>query len=133
MSWSRRAFLGGAGVILALPALEIFGATLGGRRAHAAAGDKPKRMVFMFTPNGMHMPSWTPATEGATWSSPILDDLAPTLATVDQNLPDLNRALAISGPAFYGQSLAGTHGPWQDIYVGALGPDIIGILEDLTP
>lgn len=75
MSLSRRAFLGGAGVILALPALEIFGATLGGRRAHAAAGDKPKRMVFMFTPNGMHMPSWTPATEGTTWSSPILDDL----------------------------------------------------------
>ena len=63
----------------------------------------------------------------------ILDDLAPTLATVDQNLPDLNRALAISGPAFYGQSLAGTHGPWQDIYVAALGPDIIGVLEDLVP
>ena len=62
----------------------------------------------------------------------ILDDLGPTLATVDANLPDLNRALAIVGPAFLGQSLAGTHGPWQDIYVAALGPDILGILEDAT-
>ena len=63
----------------------------------------------------------------------ILDDLHPTLATVDQNLPAVNRALALAGPAFYGQSLAGTHGPWQDIYVAALGPDVIGLLEDATP
>lgn len=62
----------------------------------------------------------------------ILDDLAPTLATVDRNLPDLNRALAVAGPAFYGQALAGSHGPWQDIYIAALGPDIIGVLEDAT-
>ena len=63
----------------------------------------------------------------------ILDDLHPTLATVDANLPALNRALALAGPAFYGQSLAGTHGPWQDIYVAALGPDVIGLLEETTP
>jgi phospholipid/cholesterol/gamma-HCH transport system substrate-binding protein len=63
----------------------------------------------------------------------ILDDLHPTLAVVQSNLPDLNRALAISGPAFYGQSLAGTHGPWLDIYVAALGPDIMGILDGATP
>jgi phospholipid/cholesterol/gamma-HCH transport system substrate-binding protein len=62
----------------------------------------------------------------------ILDDLGPTLSTVDTNLPDLNRALAIAGPAFYGQSLAGSHGPWQDIYIAALGPDILGTLEDVT-
>ena len=63
----------------------------------------------------------------------ILDDLHPTLASVDANLPALNRALAITGPAFYGQSLAGTHGPWQDIYIAALGPDAFGLLEDATP
>jgi len=63
----------------------------------------------------------------------ILDDLHPTLDTVATNLPDLNRGLALAGPAFYGQSLAGTHGPWQDIYVAALGPDIIGILDGATP
>jgi phospholipid/cholesterol/gamma-HCH transport system substrate-binding protein len=63
----------------------------------------------------------------------ILDDLHPTLATVDANLPDLNRALAYTGPAFYGQSLAGTHGPWQDVYIAGLGPDIIGLLEGVLP
>jgi phospholipid/cholesterol/gamma-HCH transport system substrate-binding protein len=63
----------------------------------------------------------------------ILDDLQPTLDVVDRNLPDLNRALAYTGPAFYGQSLAGTHGPWLDIYVAALGPDIFGLLEGALP
>ena len=62
----------------------------------------------------------------------ILSDLAPTLATVKSNLPALNAALAVAGPAFYGQSLAGTHGPWQDIYIAALGPDILGTLEGVT-
>jgi len=59
----------------------------------------------------------------------VLDDLHPTLATVEANLPDVNRALAVLGPGFYGQSLAGTHGPWLDIYVASLGPDIFGVLE----
>jgi phospholipid/cholesterol/gamma-HCH transport system substrate-binding protein len=62
----------------------------------------------------------------------ILDDLHPTLAVVHDNLPSLNAALAYAGPGFYSQSLAGTHGPWLDIYVAALGPDIIGVLEDAT-
>lgn len=89
MRWSRRAFLGGAGVVLALPALEMFGR---GRAVRAAEGQKPKRLVFVYAPNGMHMPSWTPATEGAQWSSPILDELgdmkAHTLVISGlQNLP----------------------------------------------
>ncbi len=63
----------------------------------------------------------------------ILDDLHPTLAVVSANLPDLNRALAIAGPAFLGQSTAGSHGPWLDIYVAALGPDIIGLLDGALP
>lgn len=62
----------------------------------------------------------------------ILDDLHPTLAVVQDNMPDLNRTLAVAGPAFFGQSLAGTHGPWLDVYVASLGPDIIGTLEDAT-
>jgi hypothetical protein len=71
---SRRLFLGGAGVALALPAL----ASLVGSRRHAArAADvpKPKRLLFVYVPNGIHMPSWTPAATGANWTSPILDDL----------------------------------------------------------
>jgi phospholipid/cholesterol/gamma-HCH transport system substrate-binding protein len=62
----------------------------------------------------------------------ILDDLEPTLEVVDRNLPQLNSSLAVLGPAFLGQARAGTHGPWQDIYVAAIGPDIFGLLEDAT-
>lgn len=61
----------------------------------------------------------------------ILDDLHPTLEVVESNLADLNAGLAISGPAFYGQSLAGSHGPFLDIFVAALGPDVLGILESV--
>jgi phospholipid/cholesterol/gamma-HCH transport system substrate-binding protein len=63
----------------------------------------------------------------------ILDDLQPTLATVDSDMSGLNRGLALAGPAFYGQSLAGTHGPWQDVYIASLGPDVLYLLEDTTP
>lgn len=87
MKWSRRAFLGGAGVALALPALEVLGGRRWRRGARAAEGDKPKRLVFVYAPNGMHMPSWTPATTGASWSSPILDELGEMKA----------QALVISG------------------------------------
>jgi hypothetical protein len=45
----RRAFLRGiGGAALALPMLEIFGA----KRADAAPGDGPRRVIFVFSPNG---------------------------------------------------------------------------------
>lgn len=45
----RRAFLRGVGgVALALPMLEIFGA----KRADAAPGDGPRRIIFVFSANG---------------------------------------------------------------------------------
>lgn len=59
----------------------------------------------------------------------ILDDLHPTLAVVDSNLADINAGLASAGPAFFGQARAGAHGPFFDIFVAALGPDVLGILE----
>ena len=39
-------------------------------------------------------------------------------------MDDLNRGLAWAGPGFYEQALAGSHGPWLDVYVRGLGPDI---------
>ena len=60
----------------------------------------------------------------------ILDDVHPTLATVQANLPDLNRALAIAGPAF----LRAVHWP-APMAPGSTstwprsGPDIIGLLD----
>ncbi|MCC6620728.1 MAG: DUF1552 domain-containing protein [Deltaproteobacteria bacterium] len=71
--WSRRAFLGGAGVAVALPFL----ASLAPRRARGDEPAVPSRLVFWYVPNGMHLPSWIPATTGAGYALPrILEPLA---------------------------------------------------------
>jgi len=70
---SRRTLLRGAGTIMALPMLEAM-MPLG---ALAQSGKKaPLRMAFMFVPNGMHMPAWTPAKEGALELMPTMQPLA---------------------------------------------------------
>lgn len=69
---SRRACLRGAGVVLALPALEIMQPL----RAQAQAA-KPLRFLTVYSPNGFYMPQWTPAgTGGADYAlSPLLTPL----------------------------------------------------------
>src|SRR5436305_9954628 len=72
---SRRTVLRGLGTAIALPWLEAMGpvAALAGT-AKAA----PLRMAFLYVPNGVHMPDWTPKEEGADFSLPtILESLAP--------------------------------------------------------
>lgn len=64
---SRRTMLRGAGAALALPWLEAFGGAA-----------PPVRLAYLFVPNGIHMPDWTPASEGAAFSLPfVLQPLAP--------------------------------------------------------
>jgi hypothetical protein len=66
--------LQGLGVMMALPAMEsLIGPAFGPRRALADATD-PRRLLFMYVPNGIHMQSWTPAEVGAGFTLP------PTLA-----------------------------------------------------
>ena len=70
---SRRACLRAAGVVLALPALEI----MQPRRASAQAAN-PLRFLCVYSPNGFYMPQWTPAgSGGADYAlSPLLTPLA---------------------------------------------------------
>lgn len=70
---SRRAFLGGAGVVLTLPLLE----SLMPRRAEAA-DDVPRRILAFYVPCGIHMANWTPAAVGAGFTLPRI--LAPLQA-----------------------------------------------------
>jgi hypothetical protein len=66
---SRRAFLGGAASVVALPWLES--------RAPAAAPPVP-RLVAFFVPCGIWMPTWTPAATGPDWEpTPTLRPLVP--------------------------------------------------------
>ena len=71
-SFSRRRFLRGAGAVIALPAM----ASLAARDAFAARKVlAPKRMAFVYVPNGAIPAAWWPAGEGgADWA------LSPTLA-----------------------------------------------------
>ena len=69
---SRRAFLGGAGVMVSLPFLEAMIP-----RAQALGTATPQRLLVYFVPNGIHMPAWTPTTTGPGFElPPILQPLA---------------------------------------------------------
>ena len=53
---SRRRFLKGLGATVFLPSLEVFG-----------ADSSPLRMAYIYTPNGIIMPKWTPKSSGEKW------------------------------------------------------------------
>ena len=77
---SRRAVLRGFGTALALPWLERF-APNPVRAAVRAPGfnadGEPLRLVYLYVPNGVHMPDWTPQTAGRDFTLPwILEPLA---------------------------------------------------------
>ena len=57
----RRTFLKGIGTVMALPLLE---AMLPLTALASSAKVRTTRMAFLFVPNGMSMPHWTPSSEG---------------------------------------------------------------------
>jgi len=74
---SRRTVLRGLGTAVALPWLEAM-APAAGTGAAGAAASAPKRMAFLYVPNGAHMQDWTPSKEGADFELPfILEPLKP--------------------------------------------------------
>lgn len=64
MAFSRRMLLGGAGVMIGLPALEF----LQPRVAYSQSEPPAKRFLVYFCPNGRVPANWTPAETGATFS-----------------------------------------------------------------
>jgi len=68
----RRSFLRGLGTALALPALEAMlpATKLLGASAAATTSAFPKRMAFIFIPNGAHMPDWIPKAMGREFELP---------------------------------------------------------------
>lgn len=58
----------------------------------------------------------------------ILQTLHPTLDVVAKNQQHVDAALSWLGPGALGLAKATTHGPWADIYVRAIGPDIPAVL-----
>ncbi len=66
---ARRSFLRGMGVTVALPFLDAMSPVLSaaGRVGAAAA---PRRIAFVYVPNGIIMKDWTPAAEGTAFEFP---------------------------------------------------------------
>ena len=62
----------------------------------------------------------------------ILDTLHPTVDILDRHQADLDRTLNWLGEGAYGLSRAAAHGPWADVFVRSLGPDVFGLLKALT-
>ncbi len=106
----RRHLLKGAGIALALPWLDAMIPTWA-TRASAAPVPKapPLRLGFVYVPNGVHLPQWTPATEGSTYEMPtILGPLAPYR----------DRLLVLSGLA-HAKANANGDGPGDHARAGA--------------
>jgi len=69
----RRSLLKGAGTVMALPLLE---AMVSSAKAAEEAAATRKRLQVIYTPNGMMMQNWTPASSEAGFAySPILKPL----------------------------------------------------------
>lgn len=60
-----------------------------------------------------------------------LDSLAPILDVVAAHQDDLDRALTWLGPGLLQQSRGGGQGPWADIFVRGVGPDVPEVLQDV--
>ena len=69
----RRTFLRGMGVTLALPLLDAMAPAL----TAVAATTPPRRLGFVYVPNGASMPHWRPNGDGA------LGELSPTLLPLE--------------------------------------------------
>ena len=74
----RRSLLKGLGVGVALPALEAMTPSLLRASTTAAVTTPPRRLAFVYVPNGVNMHTWTPTTLGANFQLPAtLEPLAP--------------------------------------------------------
>lgn len=109
---SRRAALRGFGTALALPWLE---AMTPPTRAAAAGVVMPQRMAFFYVPNGVHMPSWTPAAVGP------LGPLPPILRPLDGVKSEL---LVLSGLT---QDGARAHGDGPGDHARSMASFLTGI------
>ncbi len=83
---TRRTVLRGMGTAVALPLLEGMqkieaaepGKSLAAIGTNASRTEKPIRSVFLYVPNGVVMPDWTPKTDGTSFElPPILQPLEP--------------------------------------------------------
>jgi hypothetical protein len=67
---SRRTLLCGLGAAVALPLLEAM--SLGSEQQASTTARPPVRLAYLYVPNGVHLPDWTPRTVGADFQLPAV-------------------------------------------------------------
>ena len=93
---TRRTVLRGIGAGLALPWLEAMGPLESWVHANEKAPAAPNRLLWLYVPNGMAMPNWTPKEEG------LLRDLPAILQEVREFASDINILTGLSARAANG-------------------------------
>lgn len=63
----------------------------------------------------------------------VLDTLHPTIDVLERRQGDIDRTLSWVGSGALGLSKAVSKGPWQEIYIRAVGPDVVTLLQTLPP
>jgi hypothetical protein len=114
-SLDRRAFLRGAGTLVALPLLE----SMLPRKVLGAVGDPakpPVRLVFIHTESGMWMDTFTPKTIGADYG------LSPTLEPLAAFKSDFSVCTGLLHPAAFKRNACGRH--CQDTTCFLTGADL---------
>ena len=127
---SRRTFLRGTGVTLALPFLESMLPA-----QTPSVGEVPKtRLVFIFYPHGVTMDKWLPATTGTGFEfTPILKPLEPFRDYI-------NIVSNTFAPLAYGAdaSAAANHARSSAVFLSGAKPDegarpSLGVTADRSP
>lgn len=63
---NRRTLLRGAGAVIALPLLDAMVPAFGASRR--SVGSAPRRLAFVYIPNGVIQEAWTPASDGSDFA-----------------------------------------------------------------
>ncbi len=111
----RRTLLRGAGLAIGLPLLESMSPI--GRAAFGAAPTSPKRMAFVFFPNGAIMPDWRPTGTEHDWQ--LSKTLAP-LESVKSKINVIGNLAHANGRA--GKDGAGDHARCASSFLTASRP-----------
>ena len=119
---SRRACLKGAGVALALPALDAM------RPVNAAGTEAPLRFLCFYTPNGYLQTKWKPSGTGTSYTlSPLLMELAAFKGDFN-TITGLGNYTASLTSVFGGSHTRGTGSLLTQCPIGS--PDVVNTVQN---
>ncbi len=106
---SRRTLLRGLGTVVALPVLDAMLPRIAAAAVSSGAAKSPTRVAWVYVPNGVHVPDWTPTAVGANFELPqtlaLLKDFRQDLFVLSGLTQNGARPLG-DGPGDHARALA---------------------------